>query len=113
MVPSGEGATWPYSLSAASACQRMQAAVSGMSSPTVSVMGLPASMVSIRPSSRAFVSMRFAQSMRIRFRAPGSRRDQRPSSAALRATATAMSTSAGPPLAISVIGCPVAGFSVT
>ncbi len=52
-VPSGEGATWPYSLSAASACQRMQAAVSGMSSPTVSVMGLPASMVSIRPSSRA------------------------------------------------------------
>ena len=112
-VPSGDGATCPYSLSAASACQRMQAAVSGMSRPTVSVMGLPASMVSIRPSSRAFASIRSAQAIRIRLRAPGSRRDQRPSSAARRAAATAMSTSAGPPWATSAIGRPVAGFSVT
>ena len=46
-MPSGDGATWPYSLSMASACQRMQLAVSGMSNPTVSVIGLPASIVSM------------------------------------------------------------------
>jgi hypothetical protein len=79
-VPSGDGATWPYSLSAASACHRMQDAVSGTSSPTVSVIGLPASIVSIRPISRPFASIRSAQRMRIRFRSPGLRRDQRPSS---------------------------------
>ena len=43
---------------------------------------------------------------------PGLRRDQRPSSAARRAAATATSTSAGPPCATSAIGRPVAGFSV-
>ena len=57
IVPSGEGATWPYSLSMASACHRMQAAVSGMSRPTVSVIGLPASMVSMIPSSRPLASI--------------------------------------------------------
>ncbi len=111
-VPSGDGATWPYSLSMASACQRMQAAVSGMSSPTVSVIGLPASMVSISPSSRALPSIRSAHACSTRFRAPGSIRDQTPRSKAERAAATAASTSATPPSATSVMGWPVAGFSV-
>ena len=97
----------------ASACHRMQAAVSGMSRPTVSVIGLPASMVSMIPSSRPLASISSAQRTRIRLRSPGLRRDQRPSSAARRAAATARSTSAGPPCATSAIGRPVAGFSVT
>ena len=70
-VPRAAGATWPYSLSIASACQRMHAAVSGMSRPTVSVIGLPASMVSISPSSRAFASIRSAQASRTRLRSRG------------------------------------------
>jgi hypothetical protein len=91
----------------------MHEAVSGTSSPTVSVIGLPASIVSISPISRPFASIRSAQRLRIRFRSPGLSRDQRPSSNAARAAATAASTSAGPPSATSAIAWPVAGFSVT
>ena len=98
----------------ASACQRMQAAVSGMSSPTVSVIGLPASIVSMSPSSRALRLDQVGPRLQdTRFRAAGIH--PRPDAAVERPTGRPPRPRPRPrrrPSATSVIGWPVAGFSV-
>ncbi len=65
------GATESYSLSMASACQRMQMAVSGRSDVMLTPTGLPASRQSIRDSSGVCASMRSANLTRIFLRSAG------------------------------------------
>ena len=85
-----------------------------MSSPTVSVIGLPASMRLDEPE-LATVGLDQVGPARAGCACgrPDHPRPARPGRLPHRAAATATSTSATPPSATSVIGWPVAGFSVT
>ena len=115
IIPSASrpvGAIESYSLSTASAYQRNVLIVSGRSVSRQSVIGLPASSESSIASSSAFASIRSARRRRTALRSAGERRDQRPSSKAWRAAATATSMSAASPAAMSVRCRPVAGSSV-
>jgi hypothetical protein len=84
-----------------------------MSRARTSLIGLPASRVSVTASSSAWASIRSAKRMRTFLRSVGERFAQTPALKLRRAAATAASTSAGPQDATSASGCPVAGFSVT
>ncbi len=87
------GAISSYTLSTASAYQRIQAAEAGMSMEEASRIGLPMSRVSSRASSVACLRIRSANLSRILLRLAGAMLRQRPSSKARRAAATARSTS--------------------
>ena len=112
-LPGPVGATFSYSLSIASACQRKQCTVSGTSMVRQSVIGLPASRQSSRASSPRFFSSRSAKWSRTCFRSAGERLAQTPFSKERRAALTARSTSALSQEAILASGLPVAGLIET
>ncbi|MNQ68687.1 hypothetical protein D3C85_832500 [compost metagenome] len=101
-----------YSLSPASACQRMVLAVSGMSMPKHSPTGLPASSDSSTASSRRLASIRSAKRIITALRSAGANLDQTPASKAARAACTAASMSSASQAATSVSTWPVAGLRV-
>ena len=112
-LPGPVGATFSYSLSIASACQRKQCTVSGASIVMQSVIGLPASRQSSSAISARFFSSKSASFRRTCLRSAGERLDQTPCSKERRAAFTARSTSAPSHEAMLVSGWPVAGLTET
>src|SRR5688572_22520009 len=105
------GATSSYTLSVASAYQAMQLAAAGMSTFIESEIGLPMSSVSVSASSSRCLRMSSAKRSSTFLRAAGARRDQAPPSNALRALATARSTSGAPQDATFAMTWPLAGLT--
>ena len=110
--PAPVGAISSYSLSIASACHWKKCADPGASMVDESRIGLPMSSVSRSASSATFSRINAASRSSTSLRAAGARRDQRPSSNARRADATARSISTDPPRATSASTAPVAGLTV-
>ncbi len=104
------GATSSYTLSIASAYQRMQFALPGISTLKLSRMGLPISSVSSSASSSPCLSMRSANFCRIFFRRAGARPDQLPLRKAARDEATARFTSSVSQAATRASTAPVDGL---
>ena len=90
----GVGASSPYTLSMASAVQRMARAVAGTSTVRAWLMGLPISRVSSRASSSPWASIKSAKRISTALRLAGASSRQSPRSKTFRAMATALSASA-------------------
>ena len=88
----------------------MQLAAAGMSIFIESEIGLPMSIVSVSASSSRCLRMSSAKRSSTFLRAAGARRDQAPPSKALRALATARSTSGASQEATFAITSPFAGL---
>ena len=106
------GATSPYTLSMASAYQRIARAAPGTSSRRLWRIGLPVSRVSSSASSSRWASIRSANLCSTALRWAGEACDQSPRSKTPRAAWTARSTSAFLPRATSASVCWAVGSTV-
>ena len=106
-------ATSPYTLSIASAYQRMARAAPGISSRRLCRIGLPVSRVSSSASSSAWASIKSASLFSTALRLAGEESDQSPRSNTPRAALTARSISTLLPRAIFASGAWVTGSTVS